>query len=103
MDSREGLVGCAEPPKVIGPEVRESSGRASMESGMVLSLGRLAGVVLMLIRNFWITAWIASPGVLPKRLNALHEELALLILPKRRARHYPRAVKIKMSSYPRKR
>ena len=58
---------------------------------------------LMLIRNFWITAWIASPGVLPKRLNGLHEERALLILPKRRARHYPRAVKIKMSSYPRKR
>jgi Insertion element 4 transposase N-terminal/Transposase DDE domain len=58
---------------------------------------------LMLIRNFWITAWIASPGVLPKRLDALQEELTLLILPKRRERHYPRAVKIKMSSYPRKR
>jgi len=59
---------------------------------------------LMLIRNFWLlTAWIASPGVLPKRLEALHHELALLILPPRRSRRFPRAVKIKMSNYPLKR
>ena len=55
---------------------------------------------LMLIRNFWITAWVASPGVLPRRLETLHEELALLILPDRRPRRFPRAVKIKMSNYP---
>ena len=58
---------------------------------------------LMLIRNFWVTAWIASPGVLPKRLKTMQEELALLILPPRRKRAYPRAVKIKMTRYPRKR
>jgi len=58
---------------------------------------------LMLIRNFWVTAWIASPGVLPKRLEALQHELALLILPTRRSRRFPRAVKIKMSNYPLKR
>ena len=58
---------------------------------------------LMLIRNFWVTAWLASPGALPRRLDALHEELALLILPERRLRTYPRAVKIKMSNYPLKR
>lgn len=58
---------------------------------------------LLLIRNFWLTAWITSPGNLPARLNTLHQELALLILPPRRARRYPRAVKIKMSGYPRKR
>ena len=55
---------------------------------------------LMLIRNFWITAWLASPGVLPRRLETLHEELALLVLPERRPRRFPRAVKIKMSNYP---
>ena len=55
------------------------------------------------IRLFWLTAWTASPGVLPRRLEALDEELALLILPPRRAqRRYPRAVKIKMSGYPTK-
>lgn len=58
---------------------------------------------LMLIRNFWLTAWLAPPGVLPHRLEALHDELTLLILPPRRSRSFPRAVKIKMSNYPLKR
>jgi hypothetical protein len=57
---------------------------------------------LMLIRTFLVSAWFASPGVLPKRLEALHEELALLVLPKRRPRRYPREVKIKMSNYAKK-
>ncbi len=59
---------------------------------------------LQFIRLFWLTAWTTSPGMLPRRLDALHDELALLILPERRPeRRYPRAVKIKMSRYPRKR
>jgi hypothetical protein len=59
---------------------------------------------LLLVRNFWqLTAWLASPGNLPRRLEGLHQELALLVLPPRRPRRYPRAVKIKMSSYPRSR
>jgi len=59
---------------------------------------------LLLLRGFWqLTAWIASPGNLPRRLDDLHHELALLILPPRRPRRYPRAVKIKMSNYPRSR
>ena len=59
---------------------------------------------LLLVRNFWqLTAWLTSPGNLPRRLEGLHQELALLVLPPRRPRRYPRAVKIKMSSYPRSR
>ena len=58
---------------------------------------------LMLIRNFWVGAWFASPGALPQRLESLHGEMALLILPPRRARRFPRVVKIKMSNYPLKR
>jgi hypothetical protein len=57
---------------------------------------------LMLIRNFLLSAWLASPGVLPKRLEQLHEELSLLVLPERRDRAYPRVVKIKMSNYRKK-
>jgi hypothetical protein len=57
---------------------------------------------LMLIRNFLLGAWLARPGVLPKRLQALHEEVALLVLPKRRPRRYAREVKIKMSNYSKK-
>jgi hypothetical protein len=55
------------------------------------------------IRVFWLTAHFISPGALPRRLDALHKELALLILPPRRPRRFPRAVKIKMSNFPRKR
>jgi hypothetical protein len=59
---------------------------------------------LMAIRTFWITAWQTSaPGNIPKRIEALHEDLAFLVLPERRQRRYPRAVKIKMSNYPLKR
>jgi len=58
---------------------------------------------LHFVRAFWISAWLASPGVLPKRLQALFNELPLLLLPPRRNRAYPRAVKIKMSNYARKR
>ena len=57
---------------------------------------------LLLIRNFLLSAWLVSPGVLPKRLEALHEEVALLVLPKRRPRRYAREVKIKMSNYSKK-
>jgi hypothetical protein len=59
---------------------------------------------LMLLRGFWLTIWAASPGVVPRRLEELDLQSALLILPPRRTRRrYPRAVKVKMSGYRRKR
>ncbi len=43
-------------------------------------------------------------GTIPKRLAYLEQQLKQLVLPERRpGRSYPRAVKIKMSNYPRKR
>lgn len=46
----------------------------------------------------------ASPGAIPKHLLRLRADLKRFILPPRRPeRSYPRAVKIKMSNYPRKR
>jgi hypothetical protein len=57
---------------------------------------------LLALRAFWHAAWDTSPGTLPRRLVALLDEIALFVLPERRPRRYPRAVKIKMSNYPRK-
>ena len=59
---------------------------------------------LMQIRTFWVTAWLTvSPGRIPHWLEVLREDLATLILPERRERQYPRAVKVKMSNYALKR
>lgn len=59
---------------------------------------------LRLIRDEWMWLAGASPGAIPKHLRRLSEELTRFILPPRRShRRYPRAVKIKMSSYLRKR
>jgi hypothetical protein len=59
---------------------------------------------LHLICDEWLWCAIASPGAIPKHLRNLRASLKTLILPPRRPeRRYPRAVKIKMSNYPRKR
>jgi hypothetical protein len=59
---------------------------------------------LRLICDEWLWCAIASPGAIPRHLRNLRTSLKTLILPPRRSeRRYPRAVKIKMSNYPRKR
>lgn len=53
--------------------------------------------------NEWHLASIASPGTIPKRFSTLTDRLRHYVLPPRRpARSFPRAVKIKMSNYARK-
>ena len=56
---------------------------------------------LMLVRTFLlVTGWVSNPANLPRRLEDLHKQVALLVLPeRRRQRSYPRAVKVKMSNY----
>lgn len=55
---------------------------------------------LRLIRRTLVSLVWASPGVIPKRLAALREEVAFYVLPpRRRERAYPRVVKTKMSHY----
>lgn len=44
-----------------------------------------------------------SAGRLPERLLRLRQDISAFVLPERRERSYPRAVKIKMSNYERKR
>jgi hypothetical protein len=59
---------------------------------------------LRLIKDLWFYASLNSPGTIPKRLRRLRAEILRFVLPPRRSqRSYPRAVKIKMSNYPRKR
>ena len=59
---------------------------------------------LLSVRNFCVTAWLSSPGTLPKQLIGLESDLRLLVLPERRSsRCYARTVKIKMSNYARNR
>lgn len=58
---------------------------------------------LLVLRGFWQSAWYLPPGTLPRHLDTLLEQLALLVIPPRRSRRYPRAVKLKHSAYPRKR
>ena len=57
-----------------------------------------------IVCDTWAWCAIASPGALPTRLKTMREFFARLVLPPRRkSRRYPRAVKIKMSNFPRKR
>jgi hypothetical protein len=57
---------------------------------------------LLLIRTLWLSAWVVAAGHLPQYLEQLTSDVALLVLPARRPRSYPQAVKIKMTRYPRK-
>jgi hypothetical protein len=45
----------------------------------------------------------ATPDYIPARLDRMRAKLKRFVLPARRERSYPRAVKLKMSNYPRKR
>jgi hypothetical protein len=59
---------------------------------------------LRLICDEWMWLSVTSPGAIPKRLATMRANLKRYILPPRRSkRSYPRAVKIKMSNYDRKR
>jgi hypothetical protein len=60
---------------------------------------------LSLIQNElrFASAQRAAPGAVPKNLAQMRANMTRLVLPPRRDRTYPRAVKLKMSNYPRKR
>ena len=61
-------------------------------------------MALRLIRDEWLWCAVARPGAIPRHLRELRAEILRFVLPPRRSgRRYPRAVKIKMSSYPLKR
>jgi hypothetical protein len=59
---------------------------------------------LHLIRDEWLWCAVALPGAIPRHLLELRRTLTQLILPERRSeRRYPRAVKLRLTGYPRNR
>ena len=60
---------------------------------------------LRFIRDEWMwAATTPAPGTLPRKLLRLREQILHFVLPPRRSeRSFPRAVKLKMSNYERKR
>ncbi len=59
---------------------------------------------LRLIRDEWVWAARTRPGAIPRHLRELAATLARFVSPPRRShRAYPRAVKVKMTDYARKR
>ncbi len=75
--------------------VAEEAGVPPIRISFVAALNFIEGALRM-----WGTD---SAGRLPERLIKLRQDVAHFVLPERRERSYPRAVKIKMSNYPRKR
>jgi len=83
--------------------VRLEMAAVAKEAGVVPTRISFVGA-LRLITDEWLWAAVTSPGAIPTRLRALRANLRRLVLPPRRPeRSYPRAVKIKMSNYDRKR
>lgn len=83
--------------------VRLEMARTAAELGVAPT--RISFVTaLRIICDTWAWCAVASPGALPTRLKNMRDIFTRLVLPeRRRSRRYPRAVKIKMSKFPRKR
>jgi hypothetical protein len=82
--------------------VRYEAERVAADAGVLPT--RISFVAALNFIESALRTWgTESAGRLPERLQRLREDLTHFVLPERRARSYPRAVKIKMSNYPRKR
>jgi hypothetical protein len=82
--------------------VRFEAERVAAEAGVKPT--RVSFVAALNFIEMALRTWgMDSPGRWPERLIKLREDIGHFILPERRVRSYPRAVKIKMSNYPRKR
>jgi len=82
--------------------VRYEAERVAAEAGVPPT--RISFVAALNFIETALRTWgTESAARLPERLQRLREDLGHFVLPERRERSYPRAVKIKMSNYPRKR
>lgn len=82
--------------------VRFEAERVAVDAGVPPT--RISFVAALNFIETALRTWgTESAGRLPERLKKLREDVGHFILPERRPRSYPRAVKIKMSNYERKR
>lgn len=83
--------------------VRLEMARVAQVAGVAPTRVSFIGA-LHLIRDEWLWCAVAPPGAIPRHLRHLRSALAQLILPERRPeRRYPRAVKLRLTGYPRHR
>lgn len=84
--------------------VRLEMERTADELGVEPTRISFVGSLRLICEEWWWSAGTRSPGAIPKNLARLRGKIARLALPPRRSeRAYPRAVKIKMSNYAKKR
>jgi IS4 transposase len=85
--------------------VRIEMERAAAEAGVPPTRISFVASLAMIREEFmWLASPRVTPGAIPASLERLRTRLKRLVLPPRRTeRSYPRAVKLKMSNYPRKR
>jgi len=82
--------------------VRYEAERVAADAGVAPT--RISFVAALNFIETALRTWgTESAGRIPERLQRLREDLSHFVLPERRPRSYPRAVKIKMSNYARKR
>lgn len=85
--------------------VRVEMERVAKEAGVPPTrISFLAALSMIRDEFYWLGSPRVTPGAIPASLQRLRQQLKRLVLPPRRSeRAYPRAVKLKMSNYPRKR
>lgn len=85
--------------------IRLEMERAAAEAGVPPTRISFTAAVMHIVSELsWLRGLRLALGTIPSRLDRIRQRLKRLVLPERRPeRSYPRAVKVKMSNYPRKR
>ena len=84
--------------------IREPKREAHQSSGSLLDDTRMQLGMLMMLMQLWQMMPPMYPGAIPKLLVSWEAQMQRLLFPARRSdRSHPRAVKLKMSNYARKR
>jgi hypothetical protein len=84
--------------------VRLEMERVAEETGVPPTRISFVAALRLIVDEWGWSTTSTSPGAIPRHLTDLRDKIRVYVLPPRRSeRVYPRAVKIKMSSYPRKR